>query len=121
MIDKDTLNLDKLITKEVIKIFEDIVSGPIKIGENSYKYDININNNKMIKKFKHKPTVWWGFELIQKECNCSFENKELKTKQIYNTEKKRDKALNKLISNNDYCIIKYDKFCTIINEIKKPL
>jgi len=41
MNNKKYLNLDKLITEDVIKTFEDIVTGPVKTDENSYEYKID--------------------------------------------------------------------------------
>jgi len=70
----------------------------------------------MIKKYKYKPKVWWGFEALQAECNCDLDNKEVRTKQIFKSEKERNRALNKLLSDSDYCVKQYTNFCTTINE-----
>ena len=40
MNNKNNLDLSKLLTDETIEIFEDIINGPIKTGEGSYKYNI---------------------------------------------------------------------------------
>lgn len=70
----------------------------------------------MIKIPKFKPTVWWGFETLEAECNCDLDNVEIKNKQIFKTEKERDKVLNTWFENSPYCIKQYTKFCTTVNE-----
>lgn len=74
----------------------------------------------MIKAPKYKSNTWWGFEVTQAECNCDFDNKEVKTKQLFKTERERDKALFKLLGETDYCVTNYTNFCTIVNEKEKP-
>lgn len=71
----------------------------------------------MIKRFKHKPTVWWGLETLEAECNCDLDNNEIRNKQIFNSEKARDKAVNKWFESCNACVKSYTKFCTNINEI----
>ena len=70
----------------------------------------------MIKQFKHIPTIWWGFETLEAECNCDLDNIEIKNKQIFKSEKERDKVLNKWFENYPYCIKQYTKFCKTVNE-----
>jgi hypothetical protein len=70
----------------------------------------------MIKIPKFKPTIWWGFETLEAECNCDLDNIEIKNKQIFKSEKERDKVLNKWFENSPYCIKQYTKFCTTVNE-----
>lgn len=74
----------------------------------------------MIKTVKYKSNTWWGFDVTQAECNCDFDNKELRTKQIFKTERERDKALNKILADSEYCVTSYSNFCTTINEKEKP-
>jgi hypothetical protein len=42
MNNKNNLDLSKILTDETIEIFEDTVSGPIKTGEGSYQYNIEL-------------------------------------------------------------------------------
>jgi len=69
----------------------------------------------MIKRFKHTPEVWWGFETLEAECNCDLDNNEIRNKQIFKSERERDKALDKWFEETTKCVKQYKKFCTNIN------
>lgn len=52
MKNKKYLNVDELITEEVVNFFKDAVSDPVKIGEGSYQYNIELPPDYIIENSK---------------------------------------------------------------------
>lgn len=65
---------------------------------------------------KYKSQIGWGYELSESDCHCDYDNVVYREKKIFFTEKERDKKLQERLESSNYCVKKYNIFCTTLNK-----